>query len=191
MNHLNPKSRVQTMLLRAFFAGSIFFAAVPAIEGQQRKPESAKTPAASGSSEATVSSSALPRRHRKLTSPYRSKGTSIHEKQFYQINWGVDSFAAKTVEAGQLIRFSYRVLDAEKAKALNDKRASPTMIDERAHAQLVVPSMEKVGQLRQSSTPEVGITYWMVFSNKGRVVKRGDRVRVVIGQFHADELVVD
>jgi hypothetical protein len=31
----------------------------------------------------------------------------------------------------------------------------------------------------------------MAFSNKGRPVKRGDRVSVVIGAFHADGLVVD
>jgi hypothetical protein len=31
----------------------------------------------------------------------------------------------------------------------------------------------------------------MAFSNKGRLVKRGDRVNVVIGKFRADGLVVD
>jgi hypothetical protein len=31
----------------------------------------------------------------------------------------------------------------------------------------------------------------MAFSNKGRLVKRGDRVNVVIGQFRAEGLVVD
>jgi len=45
--------------------------------------------------------------------------------------------------------------------------------------------MENVGQLRQSAPPENGKSYWMVFSNKGRLVKRGDHVSVVIGAFHA------
>jgi hypothetical protein len=31
----------------------------------------------------------------------------------------------------------------------------------------------------------------MIFSNSGRRVKRGDRVMVQIGQFHADWLVVE
>ncbi len=53
------------------------------------------------------------------------------------------------------------------------------------------PTLEKVGQLRQSSTPEPGKSYWMAFSNPGRRVKRGDRVDVVIGQFRADKLVVE
>jgi hypothetical protein len=51
--------------------------------------------------------------------------------------------------------------------------------------------MEQIGQLRQSADPEEGKSYWMAFSNKGRLVKRGDRVDVVIGQFRADGLVVD
>jgi hypothetical protein len=45
--------------------------------------------------------------------------------------------------------------------------------------------------LRQSSTPEAGKSYWMAFSNSGRVVKRGDRVDVVIGLFHANGLLVE
>jgi len=43
----------------------------------------------------------------------------------------------------------------------------------------------------RSAPPEAGKSYWMVFSNKGRLVKRGDHVSVVIGAFHADGLVVD
>jgi hypothetical protein len=56
---------------------------------------------------------------------------------------------------------------------------------------MVVPTLEKVGQLRQSSTPEAGKIYWMVFSNKGGHVKRGHRVSVVIGKFRVDNLLVE
>jgi hypothetical protein len=102
----------------------------------------------------------------------------------------VDSFEAKSVESGELIRFSYHVIDADKAKALNDKKNAAYLIDEKARVKLVVPTMEKVGQLRQSSPPEAGKAYWMVFSNKGNLVKRGDRIRVEIGKFRVDGLVV-
>jgi hypothetical protein len=105
--------------------------------------------------------------------------------------WGVDSLVVKWGESGEVIRFSYRVLDADKAKVLNDKKFEPSRIDPQAGVKLVVPSMENVGQLRQSAPPENGKAYWMVFSNKGRLVKRGDHVSVVIGAFRADGLVVD
>src|ERR1700746_1522481 len=111
--------------------------------------------------------------------------------KYYTFVWGVDSLSVKWTESGEVIRFSYRVLDADKAKALNDKKAEPVLIDPKAGVQLVIPSLEKVGKLRQSSTPEAGRSYWMAFSNKGRPVKRGDHVDVVIGTFRAEGLVVD
>ena len=118
-------------------------------------------------------------------------GRPRRERGYYQVFWGVDSIGAKAVESGELIKFSYRVIDADKAKTLNDKDNEPAMYVPSLHAKLVVPTLEKVGQLRQSSTPEPGRFYWMVFSNPGRVVKKGDRVTVVIGQFHIDGLIVE
>jgi hypothetical protein len=110
---------------------------------------------------------------------------------YYKLTWGVDSLAVRWAESGEVIRFGYRVLDADKAKVLNNKKSEPSLIDLRAGVKLVVPALENVGQLRQTAPPENGKSYWMVFSNKGRPVKRGDRVNVVIGQFQANGLVVD
>jgi hypothetical protein len=97
----------------------------------------------------------------------------------------------KWAESGEVIRFSYQVLDPQKAKVLNDKRLEPSLVDPQAGIKLVVPAMENVGQLRQTAPPESGKSYWVIFSNKGRLVKRGDHVNVVIGEFHADGLIVD
>jgi hypothetical protein len=110
---------------------------------------------------------------------------------YYRVVWGVDSLRVKWAESGEVIRFSWRVLDPDKASVLNDKTAEPTLIDPQAGVSLVVPTMEKVGQLRQSASPESGKSYWMAFSNKGRLVKRGDRVNVMIGPFRAEGLFVD
>ncbi len=110
---------------------------------------------------------------------------------YYEGFWGVDSFKVRATESGEIIRFSYRVLDPVKAAPLNDKKTEPGLIDPQAGVKLVVPSLEKVGQLRQSSTPVAGKSYWMAFSNPGRLVKRGDHVNVVIGQFQANGLVVE
>jgi hypothetical protein len=136
----------------------------------------------------------------KAAAPAKSTVTPVHylpnrfagrAGAYYRAVWGIDSISVKWAESGELVRFSYRVLDPAKAAALNDKKAEPSLIDPQAGVSLVVPTMEKVGQLRQSSTPEAGKSYWMAFSNQGRRVKRGDRVNVVIGPFHAEWLVVD
>jgi hypothetical protein len=111
--------------------------------------------------------------------------------KYYRLVWGVDSLEVKLAESGLLVRFSWRVLDPDKARLLGDRRLEPALVDPQAGVSLVVPAVEKVGQLRQSAAPEAGKEYWMAFSNKGRKVKRGDRVSVVIGQFRADGLVID
>src|SRR3984893_18460222 len=126
-----------------------------------------------------------------LASQYHPDRCPGRAGTYYRVVWGVDSLGLKWGESGEIIRFTYRVLDADRAGVLNDKRFEPALIDPQAGVKLVVPSLENVGQLRQSAPPENGKSYWMVFSNKGRPVKRGDRVNVVIGQFHADGLVVD
>jgi hypothetical protein len=110
---------------------------------------------------------------------------------FYETAWGVGELHLKSTESGGLIRFTYRVVDPNKATALSDKRVEPELIDTQAGVRLVVPQMEKVGKLRQSSTPKVGMTYWMAFSNPTRVVKPGHRVDVIIGNFRADGLIVE
>jgi hypothetical protein len=111
--------------------------------------------------------------------------------EYYGLIWGVDSLSIKVVESGELIRFMYHVLDPDKAKLLNDKNTDAFLNAPEHHVQLVIPSLEKVGKLRQTADPESGRSYWMAFSNPRRTVKRGDRVDIVIGHFHAAGLVVE
>ena len=149
--------------------------------------QSSTSALAGGQSAATASKPTKPA----TPTHYEPNRLARRAEMYYVGVWGVDSFNVKAAESGELIRFTWRVVDAEKAKPLNDKKAQPSLSDPQAGVSLVVPTMEKVGQLRQSSTPEVGKSYWMAFSNVGRRVKRGDRVNVVIGQFHADGLIVE
>jgi len=123
--------------------------------------------------------------------PYRPNRFAGKAGRYYKLVWGVDSLSVKLAESGELVRFTWRVLDPDKAKLLSDIKAEPQLLDPQAGVSLVVPAMENIGKLRQSTMPEAGLSYWMVFSNKGRRVKRGDRVDVVIGQFRADGLAVD
>ena len=148
---------------------------------------SAATPAADPPKAATAAGSVAGRRRR---NPRTSPECPTSGRNYYAIAWGVDQLSAKLVESGQLVRFSYRVVDAAKAAALHDKASAPYMLDEAAHAVLQIPEMEKVGKLRQSGPPENGRKYWMAFSNKGNYVKAGHRVSVVIGQVRVDGLVV-
>jgi hypothetical protein len=167
---------------------SLLTAAAASAQTSAQPADAAPAPAAKPAK--GVAPSAQAKRSAKA-SRYRPDRFAGRAGTYYRIVWGVDSLSVKWGESGEVIRFSYRVLDADKAKILNDKKFEPSLIDPQAGVKLVVPSMENVGQLRQSAPPENGKSYWMVFSNKGRLVKRGDHVAVVIGAFHADGLIVD
>ena len=112
------------------------------------------------------------------------------EIEYYSIFWGIDTLSVKAVESGELIRLTWRVLDSDKAKTLNDEKVEPFLIDPAARAKLVVPELPFMGKMRVKNKPEAGMVYWMAFSNPGKVVKPGDHVNVVIGQFHVNGLVV-
>jgi hypothetical protein len=124
-------------------------------------------------------------------SPYRTMPLTEKAKQTYVSVWGIDQVKVNYTSSGNLIRFSYRVLDPQLAKPLSDKKLTPLLIGQRSHAVLKIPVMEKIGPLRQAAAPEKGKDYWMVFSNKGQLVKPGDRVDVVIGSFRAEGLLVE
>lgn len=108
-----------------------------------------------------------------------------------QRNWGVDVVGVRPVSTGFMLAFRYKIVDEEKARLLNDKRSKAYIIDEETGNVLGVPIMEKLGEMRQKATPELGRTYFIMFGNPGKLVKSGSRVSVVVGEFRVDELVVD
>jgi len=128
------------------------------------------------------------------SAPYRNQPARVSKRAtaIYESVWGIEAPSVKAVESGVILRFSYRVLDPEKAKVLSDKSVEPLLICMEKGVRLVVPSLEKVGMLRQAPRElEAGKSYWMAFSNSGRLLKRGDRVDIVVGNFRAMGLTVE
>jgi hypothetical protein len=117
--------------------------------------------------------------------------TSGRQATMLRRQWGIDEVHVRSTASGALVRFSYRVVDAAKAKILNSKEAQPYLFDEVTNRALQVPVMDQVGQLRQVAAPENGRGYWMAFSNKGRYIKPGNHVSLIIGNMRVDGLVVE
>lgn len=93
--------------------------------------------------------------------------------------------------ADYMLDFRYQVVDPERAKPLMDRSTKPYLIHYASGAKLIVPTPPKVGALRQKSPePQTGKTYFIIFSNPGKLVKKGDTVAVVIGEFRTEDLVV-
>ncbi len=125
------------------------------------------------------------------SSAYRPDRLAGRAGHYYKLVWGIDDLRVKWTESGEVVRFSWHVLDPRLAATLNAKEIEPSLVDAQAGVSLVIPQLENIGMLRQTSAPAAGKSYWMAFSNKGRMVRKGDRVDVVIGPFRADGLVVE
>jgi hypothetical protein len=126
-----------------------------------------------------------------LSVSHRQQRRSEHAVTYYSAAWGVQDLAVRSTASGNLIRFSYKVVDPARARPLFDKGSQPVLFGQRSHALLQIPVMDKVGPLRQANDLAAGKEYWMAFSNKGNLVRPGDRVDVIIGAFHADGLLVE
>lgn len=170
-------------LFAGMLAGVVLVAPAPA------RPRPAEQSAATATAVASADAAA-PTRARK-TSPYRPEKLTYKAKNYYVASWGIDRLKVNHTASGNLIRFSFRITEPAKAAVLTDKNATPYLFGQRSRALLSIPAMEKIGPLRQSGAAKAGQEYWMTFSNKGNLVRRGDRVNVVIGRFHADGLVVE
>jgi hypothetical protein len=162
-------NRKQAMLLAAFLAGSI---AISGALTQSLQGETEPGIRASASAAVEISVLRLPRRSRRSPA-----GGWL---RCYGDSGALTTFTFARPPRDSLIRFSYRVVDADKANILSSKNATPYLIDEKNGLALQIPQLEQVGQLRQVSTPHDGREYWMAFSNKGRTVKPGDHVTVPV-----------
>jgi len=169
----------QLMLLAAFLGSSVVLSTARA---QSVNKTAAAQPAA-----AAWTAPPAPR----VTAPPPGVAKSQRGADFYRKRWGIDNIIVRVTASGALIRFSYRIVDAEKAALINDKAKTPYLIEEKMGLALQIPAMEKVGQLRQTGRAENGREYWMAFSNKGKFIKPGSRVDIVIGSFRINDLVVE
>ena len=104
--------------------------------------------------------------------------------------WGIEIQSIRLTAENRMIDFRYKVLDPEKAASLFKRETKPYLTDRKSGKSLTVPVTAKVGPLRNSNMPQKGRIYWMFFGNPG-VVKAGNQVDVVIGDFKAENLTVE
>ncbi|MBN1270214.1 MAG: hypothetical protein JXB04_11555 [Kiritimatiellae bacterium] len=108
-------------------------------------------------------------------------------------DWGVEIVGVRLSAAGRMIDFRYRVTDADKAMALLGPENKAYLVDQENGVRLYVPNTPKLGPLRQTAKggAAVGRTYFTLFSNLGGLVRAGDKVTIVIGDFRVEGLTVE
>jgi hypothetical protein len=106
--------------------------------------------------------------------------------------WGVRIEGIRLTASGHMLDFRYRILDPEKASPLVNRTIKPYLIDQASGAKFMVPTPPKVGSFRQTSVkPYPDRTYFIFFANPGGYLKQGSLVTVVIGEFRAENIVVE
>ncbi|MDY0350293.1 MAG: hypothetical protein RBR09_03480 [Desulfobulbaceae bacterium] len=104
--------------------------------------------------------------------------------------WGIEVTSLAMSAGGHMVDFRFRVLDSEKAASLFKRANKPYLIDQASGQVLAVPRTAKIGPLRSSDPPREDRIYWMFFGTVPGLVKTGSLVTVVIGDFRAENLVV-
>lgn len=106
--------------------------------------------------------------------------------------WGIEVSSLRLSAAGYMLDFRYRVTDPEKAAPFMDRSVKPCLIDQATGAKMYVPSPPKIGSLRQTSrNPKPGRTYFVLFANPGRFIKRGSAVTIAMGACKLRNLIVE
>ncbi len=126
------------------------------------------------------------------SAPVAAEEPESHPRKntFMKREWGIEILYVRQTAAGYMLEFRYKVLDAEKAKSLFERQNKPMLTHAETGAQLIVPTPAKTGALRNSNPPKDGLTYWMFFANPGKLVEPGEHVNIQIGEFLAENLVV-
>jgi hypothetical protein len=106
--------------------------------------------------------------------------------------WGIKVHGIRRTAVGYMLDFRYRVLDAEKAAPILDRRITPYLKVTKTGARLLVPQAPKLGSMRQTSfAVKADRDYFIVFANPYQTVAVGDQVSVVIGDFESQLLSVE
>lgn len=104
---------------------------------------------------------------------------------------GIAVQAVRLTAAGYVLDMRYRVLDMDKAAAMLGRQAKPYVLVDKSGAKLGVPVSYKLGPLRQSTThPKNERIYFTFFANPGRHVASGDTIRLVVGDFTTEPIIV-
>ena len=118
----------------------------------------------------------------------------IEELTELEKKWGIKLYGIRWTAAGYMLEMKFRVLDPDKAFPLLKRDVKRYVVVEKSGAVLEVPFTQKLGSLkssvRTSNMVKKDYNYIALFANPNKHVNSGDKVTLVIGNFMAENLVV-
>lgn len=119
---------------------------------------------------------------------------AVADRHDVEEKWGIRLEGVRLSAQGYMLDLRYRIKDTEKAAEVISRKNTPYLIDERTGAKFIVPAPAKVGALRQiplAGSAMTGKSYFVLFANPGKFVKKGDLVTLVVGDFRAEGITVE
>jgi hypothetical protein len=106
--------------------------------------------------------------------------------------WGIKLVSLRPTMNATMLDFRYKVVDADKARRLFDRKVKPYLLDPITGVALGMPDDTKLGALRASvrNPPIAGKLYYVLFANGYGTVKRGNAVTIVMGDCKLENVVV-
>lgn len=108
--------------------------------------------------------------------------------------FGIEFLDTRLSAADNIVDLRYRVVDAEKAAPLLDRKIRPVLVNARNGHRYYVPQPPIVGALRQTTRnaqpPQVGRTYFMLFANPDRELKAGETLALYVGDQRVGDFVL-
>ena len=119
----------------------------------------------------------------------RTKAMGEQEKLLRE-KWGIEIRSLALTASNHMLDFRYLVVDVNKAAPLFKRDKKAFLLHQKSGKVVNVPVPAKIGPLRTTDPPQQGRIYWMFFGNPGMLIKHGDQVTVIIGDFRAENLEV-
>ena len=105
---------------------------------------------------------------------------------------GIKPLGVMLTAAGTKLQFRYIVVDPGRSHPVFDQKIKTYLVDQARGTGYDVASETQFGPLRSSSrNPVAGKEYFIMFTNPDRVVKRGNKVTIVIGEYKIENVTVD
>jgi hypothetical protein len=105
---------------------------------------------------------------------------------------GIEIQAIRLSAGGYILDFRYKAIDPNKANILFSREIQPYLLHEATGRVITVPATTKIGPLRNTTNqPVAGKIYFMLFGNAGKLVKAGDKVTVIFGDYRMEHLTVE
>lgn len=124
--------------------------------------------------------------------PFTTRSVSPVQRLAIEQAWGISVEGIRLTAAGHMLDFRYRVLDPEKARGLIHPKMGLLVIEEKSGTELPVPTMAKVGALKQTRShlyPDR--IYSVLFANLNGMVKADAIVTVMLGELKIEHLLVE